>query len=289
MPLYEKHIQPFYTFLDTFFSVIRIVFQTKFRKTLPMTRKHDKCLILGNGPSLINTLEENLDCLDNYDLIAVNHFATSPEYVKYHPNKYVLCDPAFWVDKPSEELSQKVNNFYMTMAEVTEWPLELYLPYHAKKCDKINEFFVKNSLVSIKYYNRIKYEGWGQNIVYQKQWGMPRTQNVLIAALILAVYSGYSHIYLAGADNDWIHNLWVDEMNNLRLNDIHFYDRDTAINNARILTGTMTDQLCSLYFTFNSYQHVNRFASKMNCKIINTSPLSFIDTFPKTDLTSIDK
>jgi hypothetical protein len=249
-----------------------------------MTREHDKCIVLGNGPSLIGTMENNLDCLKNYDLIAVNFFATSPEYVKYRPNKYVLCDPAFWSDSLSEELSPKVSQFYMTIAKVTEWPLELYLPYQAKKCDAIKEIFVNNTLVAIKYYNKTKFEGWGQNNVYQKQWGMPRAQNVLVAALMLAIYSGYGSIFLVGADNDWMHNLWVDEKNNLRLNDIHFYDNNEAIKNALFLTGRMTDQLCSYYFTFNSYQIVNSFALISNSRIINTSPRSFIDIFPKKDL-----
>lgn len=284
MPLYDKHIQPFYKFLDTFFSITRIVSQSKFRKTSSMTRKHDRCLILGNGPSLIDTLENNKDRLNDYDLIAVNFFATSPEYVIYRPGKYVLCDPAFCNDSIPEELSQKISHFYMTIAEVTEWPLEIYLPYQAKKCETIKEYFLNNSLITIKYYNKTRFEGWGQNIVYQKQWGMPRTQNVLIAALMLAICSGYDIIYLAGADNDWMHNLWVDEMNNLRLNDIHYYDNNAAVNNARYLTGSMVDQMCSLYYTFSGYQHINHFASKNNCNIFNASPHSFIDTFPKKDL-----
>lgn len=281
MPLYDKHIQPFYKFLDTFFSITRIVSQSKFRKTSSMTRKHDRCLILGNGPSLIDALENSKGCLDHYDLIAVNHFATSPEYVKYRPNKYVLCDPAFWFDESFKEHFPKVNCFYKTLVEVTEWPLEIYLPYQANKCETIKEYFLNNSLLAIKYYNKTRFEGWGQNVVYQKQWGMPRTQNVLIAALMLAIYSGYDIIYLAGADNDWMHNLWVDEMNNLRLNDIHYYDNNAAVNNARFLTGSIVDQMCSLYYTFSGYQHINHFASKNNCKIFNASPNSFIDTFPK--------
>ena len=284
MPFYDKRLQPYYTFLDTLFSIARLVSQTKFKKTSPMTRHHDKCLILGNGPSLISTLENNLDLLGDYDLIAVNHFATFPEYVKYRPDKYVLCDPAFWFDESSKETLEKIAHMYSTMAEVTQWPLELYLPYQAKKCNKITDFLSCNPNISFFYYNKTKYEGWGQNRIYQKQWGMPRTQNVLIAALMLAIHSGYSPIYLLGADNDWIHNLWVDELNHLRLNDIHFYDSESAMKNARYLPVTMTDQLCSLYYAFNSYQYVKSFAAQNNSKIFNTNPHSFIDAFPKTNL-----
>lgn len=281
MPLYEKHIQPFYTLLDTCFSVVRILSQSKFRKTSPMTREHDKCLILGNGPSLINTLENNKDRFNDYDLIAVNFFATSPEYVKYRPGKYVLCDPAFWSDSLSEELSPKVSQFYMTIAKVTEWPLELYLPYQAKKCDAIKEIFVNNTLVAIKYYNKTKFEGWGQNAVYRKQWGMPRAQNVLNAALMLAVHSKYKQIYLAGADNDWIRNIWVDEENTVRINDTHFYDYKEMMQHAKNFGMPIDEAVLCFYFAFSTYKRICEFAKRNGVTIINTTPLSYIDVFEK--------
>jgi len=281
MPLYDKRIQPFYKFWDTFFSIIRITSQTKFHKTPPMLHKHEKCLILGTGPSLIDTLENNRDRLNNYDLIALNHFAKSPEYVKYHPEKYVLCDPAFWFDESYKEHFQKVDHTYRSMAEVTKWPLELYLPYQAKKCNKIGEYLKHNPNISIIFYNKTKYEGYGQNFIYKKQWGMPRAQNILNAALTLAIYSNYQRIYLAGADNDWIKNVWVDKENKVRINDTHFYDYKEMTQYAREFGMSIDETMLCFYFAFSTYYKINEFAQKNGVKISNTNPLSYIDVFPK--------
>lgn len=280
MPLYDKSIQPFYTFLDTLFSIARVVGQAKFCKTRPMTRHHEKCLILGNGPSLLDTLKKNEERLCDFDLVAVNFFANSPEYITYKPNKYVLCDQAFWFDGISEN-DDRFDQLYKTMAKVTQWPLQLYLPYQAKKCCKIKEILTQNPNIDIIFYNKTKYEGWGQNFVYHRQWGMPRAQNVLIAALMLAIHADYAQIYLAGADNDWMHNIWVDEHNNLRKYDTHFYDINEAKAHAGFMNVPIENELCSIYLAFHGYAQVQKFAMANKKEIYNTTLLSYIDSFPK--------
>lgn len=281
MPLYDKKITAFYTFFDTVFSVTRVLKQSKFRRTLPMTRHNDKCLILGNGPSLIKTMEENSDKIGHYDLIAVNHFATAVEYNTYKPSKYVLCDPAFWYAVPSEEEYRKTEKLYKALIENTQWPLQLFLPYQARKCGKIEEVVKQNPNISIVYFNKTKYEGWGQQFIYRKQWGMPRAQNVLNAALMLAIYSDYKQIYLAGADNDWVSNIWVDEQNEVRINDTHFYNYEEARSKARYWNMTIEEAMLCFYFAFNTYYKINAFAQKRGITIINANPLSYIDVFPK--------
>ncbi len=281
MPLYDKKVEPFYNFWDAFFSIVRLIGQSKFRKTSPMSHNHDKCLILGNGPSLLNTLENNHNHLCNYDIIAVNFFATTPEYIKYKPDKYVLCDPAFWFDAPIDTILQKVNQLFKTMTETTQWPLQLYLPYQAKKNGKIEEIIKNNSYISIVYYNKTKYEGWGQNFIYSKQWGMPRAQNVLNAALMLAIYSNYQQIYLAGADNDWVSNIWVDEQNEVRINDTHFYNYEEARTKARYWHMSIDEAMLCFYFAFITYNRINTYALTKGIIIRNSNPLSYIDVFEK--------
>lgn len=281
MPLYDKKIEPLYKIWDTIFSLFRVMRESKFCKTEPMNRNHDKCIILGNGPSLIKTLEANQNNLSNYDHIAVNFFATSPEYVKYKPDKYVLCDPAFWFDIPYGDIIDKVKNLYKTLVKSTCWPLQIFLPYQAQRNNKIKEFVSSNSYISLHYYNKTKYEGWGHNFFYRKQWGMPRAQNVLNAALMLAIYSDYQQIYLAGADNDWVSNVWVDEQNKVRINDTHFYNYEEARSKARYWDMTIDEAMLCFYFAFITYNRINAYAQTKGIIIRNTNPLSYIDVFEK--------
>jgi hypothetical protein len=67
---------------------------------------------MGNGPSLLQSLDANKDILSACDLIVVNDMGLSPEYEKYKPGIYVLCDPAYWLDHISSEETEK---YYICM------------------------------------------------------------------------------------------------------------------------------------------------------------------------------
>ena len=283
--MYNKKAQWIYSFVDFLLSIVRLLTNSKFKKTKPIEKKHNQCLIMGNGPSLIESLEKNKEQLSELDIIAVNFMASSPEYAVYKPNIYILCDPAFWFETPAENIKNQVSDLYKSLIEKTDWKLQLYLPYQAKKEEKIKILLSQNSHICVNYYNKTKVEGYSKfnHWSYHKQWGMPRAQNVLVAALMLAIYSGYKNIYLTGADNDWMKNIWVDEKNNVRINDIHYYE-DTKEKTARILSLKLHDAYLLYFFMFHSYVNVETYAVLKNVKIYNTGIKSFIDAFEKKEL-----
>ncbi|WP_185711484.1 6-hydroxymethylpterin diphosphokinase MptE-like protein [Tannerella forsythia] len=273
--------------IDTFLSVIRVLFQSQFRKTDTFIKKHKKCIVMGNGPSLIETLERIQDGFSNYDLIAVNHMAMTVQYERIKPSVYVLCDPAFWFAIGYEVPGEKARVMYQSMIEKTTWPLQVYIPNEAKKTN-LRSLLEKNKNISLHFYNKTKFEGFKKvsHWIYKKQWGIPRAQNVLVAALMLSIHSQYKEIFLAGADNDWIRNLWVDEKNRLRLNDIHYYKEEKNITE-RILPILLHEQCLSLYFVFKGYMDIKLYAEKRSTCIYNMNKRSFIDAFEKTECSSI--
>ncbi len=283
--MYDKRVGWIYSFIDTVLSIIRIFQYSRFKKTNRIERNSDRCIIMGNGPSLINTLKENKSNLSKLDLVAVNFMGLSPEYIEYKPNVYVLCDPGFWLENVDKDLEEKVISFYRHIAEKTTWNLQLYLPYRARKVKRIENILSPNKNVTLNYYNKTKFEGYKclKYWFYDKQWGMSRTQNVLVAALILAIYSEYKEIYLAGADSDWIKHLWIDEKNNLRINDYHYY-KDSPKNIERVLSLKMHEQLTALYFAFKSYVEIENYSVYRKIKIYNTGLNSFIDAFEKKEM-----
>jgi len=285
MIMNDKIANLVYIFIDTVFSVIRLILKTRFKKTIPFQKTSNQCLIMGNGPSLIESLENNKNKLPGLDLVAVNFMALSEEYTKYKPNIYILCDPAFWFDTTSEDTKIKVKNFYSQISQKTNWELQLSMPYQALKKKEIKEALSHNPNIRIHYYNNIKFEGYNflSYRVYNKQWGMPRAENVVVAALMLAVYSGYKKIYIAGADSDYIKNAWVDEENNLRFNDYHYY-KDSKKNIATILQIKIHELCISSYYMFKSYIDIEKYAVYRKTKIYNTGLNSFIDAFEKKNL-----
>jgi hypothetical protein len=239
---------------------------------------------MGNGPSLSNLLKENENVLDDYDLIAVNFMGLSPEFMIYKPRIYILCDPAFWLSpKVPETTREKVRDFYHQMVERVSWNLQLYIPYMAKNVTEIHEILSRNASIQLFYYNKTKVDGfkWFQYMMLKRQWGMFRTENVLIAALILCIYSQYKVIYLAGAENDWIRHLWVDKDNIIKINNNYYHKGKEGVDS---IPSYKLHEICmSLYFAFKGYTDIETYARSRGVKIYNTCEDSYIDAFEKTD------
>ena len=285
MIMNDKIANSVYIFIDTVFSIIRLILKTCFKKTIPFQKTSDQCLIMGNGPSLIESLENNKNKLPGLDIVAVNFMAISEEYTEYKPNIYILCDPAFWFDTTSEETKIKVKKFYSEIVEKTNWKLQLYMPYQALKKKEVKETLSHNPNISLCYYNKTKFEGYDflSYRIYNKQWGMPRAENVVAAALMLAIYSCYKEVYIAGADSDFTKNAWVDEENNLRLTDHHYY-KDSKENIETVLHIKIHELCISLYYAFKNYVDIEKYAVYRKTKIYNTGLNSFIDAFEKKSL-----
>ncbi|MGI5834763.1 MAG: hypothetical protein ACOX59_09175 [Bacteroidales bacterium] len=280
--MYPKALQFFYDSTDLIFSLVRMLLNTRFTKTRRFNRISDKCLVLANGPSLHSSMQKIPDELSNYDLVAVNFMGISEEYRKYKPSVYIFCDPGFWSESGPESLRQRVRNLYSTMVEVTEWDLQLYFPWQAKKNTEIRNLSKRNRFLSVHFYNKTKFEGYTflKHSIYNRQWGMPRAQNVVTAALMLSIYSKYKNIYLAGADNDWIKNLWVDPQNRLRMADPHFYTESKPQEDI-VVPIRIHEQFAALYYTFKAYVDINKYAKTKGVEIINLNEFSFIDAFKK--------
>src|SRR5690606_36559269 len=99
------------------------------------------------------------------------------------------------------------------LAKLT-WKMILLIPFGAK-----NSAFLKavsqNKLLTIHYYNTTAVEGipFFSHLLFNLKLGMPRPHNVLIPAIMTSVWSGYSNIYLYGADHSWLKEIYVAEDN----------------------------------------------------------------------------
>jgi hypothetical protein len=282
--MYPKALQYFYDFLDLIFSLVRMLWITRFVKTPPFAKRSKRCLVMANGPSLHTSLQKLPGKLADYDLVAVNFMGISEEFVLYKPSVYILCDPAFWFNAGTSATQDKVRELYRHLIVHTSWDLQLYFPWQAERVVEIQNLQNENRHIRLQFYNKTKFEGLAflKHPVYSRQWGMPRAQNVMAAALMLAVYSDYEQIYLAGADNDWVKNLWVDEENRLRISNRHFYTEE-GTREDRIIPIKIHEQFAALYHTFKTYVDINLFAKRRGIKIINLTPLSYIDAFKKTE------
>jgi len=279
--MYDKRIQWIYRCIDTIISLARVILLSHFKKTKPIGKQHDKCVILGNGPSLLDCIDKIESSISDYDIIAINHIATTPLYEKYKPSIYILADPIYWNEKLPGIIYQDnyTENFYDVLIEKTTWDLQLYLPYKASKVEIIRQI-KKNPHINISFYNNIRFESFLRinYFFFDKQFGLPSAGNIMCVSLILAIYSKYKNIYISGADHDWSKYAWVDENNKVRYVQNHgsSLPNDIGISNIRL-----HDSFMSFYRVFKAYDDIENYARNKNIKIFNLSKTSFIDSFEK--------
>ena len=241
-----------------------------------ITRPSAELLILGNGPSLAGFLAEKSAFLEGKDLMCVNFSVCSVDFERLQPRYYIATDPVVFFDPESCE------RLFGALARKTVWELHLFVPYRYRKRGGWREKISGNANIRVHYINTTPVEGaWGLCFpLYRRRLGMPRPRNVLTPALMSGLWMGYKTLYTAGVEHSWHNQLWVNERNELMINDTHFYDGDGE-RHRRHGEFRMDTIFRSLMIAFASYHTVERFAGRIGVKVWNVTEGSFIDAFER--------
>ncbi|MBC7411119.1 MAG: hypothetical protein H7331_01525 [Bacteroidia bacterium] len=287
-----KSVDHFFSqLINTLFSLGKIVLKSKRGVDLPKAT-NDTCIVLGNGPSLKTTLEKHSTILLKTDLLCVNNFATANEYELLKPSYYLMLDPNYWYDNPTDLVKQT----YDSLQTKTVWKLQLILPFEAKNAKALNSLISNNKNIEVRFINYVVFKGFNVlgNFLYTKNIAMPQSQNVLVACLFAGINIGFKKLYLTGADHTWHENLHVNENNDLCLKDIHFYENKEQVkyrmfykDSTQTLTFKMHEILATLSKSFYGYINVNNYAKYRNVSIYNASEISFIDAFERKKLDTL--
>ena len=265
----------------TLASMLKIMLKSKKTDAPEPELTSKEIVVLGNGPSLNDTMERHSDWLAEKELMAVNFAANTYAWERLKPRWYVLADPHFWSKKPDENLKRLWENL-----KATPWPLILYVP-----CNKVKATrkLLGDSQVRIKGFNMTPVEGfrWFRHGAWRRGWGMPRPRNVLIPAIMIALREGFTTIMLAGADHSWTRTLSVDNRNRVVTVQPHFYE-DNRQERERVESVYqdvhLHNMLESLMIAFRSYHQIAAYARKRGVDVLNITPGSFIDAFPRRQL-----
>ena len=236
-------------------------------------------IILGNGPSLRDTIEQYGSALADATTMAVNFAANAPEFASLKPDYYILVDPHFFVNTADANVAKLWTNIASA-----SWRMTLIVP--SKEAKRLPAAIASNPNISIAKVNPVGVEGWQwlENVAYGKGWGMPRPRNVLIPAIMAAIIMGYKQIYVAGADHSWLKTLSVDEENHVVSIQPHFYkedDKELKRIRTDYLQYPLHQILESFTIAFRSYHRLQRYAASHGIQVINSTTGSFIDAFPR--------
>lgn len=263
-------------------SVLKVALMSKGASSSSEEGKGKELVVMGNGPSLRKTIDDEFDWLVAHDLMAVNFAALSPEFFRLRPKYYILADGHFFNSLASDS---NVRKLWETMGQVS-WDMTLLLPSKYKHLSK--PLLMHTNGIRLRYFNMTPVDGfkWLSHLFYSAGLGMPRPRNVLIPAIMEGIRMGYRKIYLCGADHSWTKTLDVDEENFVVSVQPHFY-KDSEEEHKRVRETykdlRLHDVLGSMVVAFKSYWHIAGYAGKKKVEIINATPGSMIDAFRRRD------
>lgn len=266
-------------------SVAKIILLSRSPFKRKAIRTERPIVILGNGPSLNDTVENHSDFLKDKDLLAVNFAANTPYFERLKPNRYVIADPGFFTLEGYEKIPELWKNI-----SAASWNIDLFVP---AKYLGLARGKITSRNVAVHPFNMTPIEGFYplRRFAYKRGLGLPRPRNVLIPSLMNAIRAGYTDIYIAGADHSWSKTLWVDNKNRVVTVQPHFYPDDEKEQEriTKAYAGIhLHDIFTSFAIAFRSYFDVARFASDAGVRIINVTPGSFIDAFPRQTIQGAD-
>ncbi len=288
--LYLKTLLFFDNLFSTALSVLKVLILSNTKNKIPLA-SNTQCVVLGNGPSLKNSLTNHLDFFKNKELFCVNNFASSESYTELKPQNYIIMDPSFW--KFEGSINPALEKMLNDLKEKTTWNLRFFIPNQARKSEYLQAFEKENTNIHISYFNYTVFRGF-QNIsffIYRLGLGMPQCQNVVVACLFLAINMKFKEIYLLGADHNWHESLIVDDQNVVCLKHHHFYDKDSNIAYRKFYKDTLNKEAFTMKEIFQTwakvfygYEVLSKYAEALKVKVYNSSEVSFIDAFERKKL-----
>lgn len=261
-------------------SLIKVMLMSKGASPSSNEGKGKELIILGNGPSLRKTIEDDFEWLVLHDLMAVNFAANTSEFFRLRPRYYILADGHFFNSLPTDS---NVRKLWETFGKVS-WDMTLLIPSKYKHL--VKPLLMHTHNLKIRYFNLTPVEGfkWLSHFIYSSGGGMPRPRNVMIPAIMEGIRLGYSKIFICGADHTWTKTLDVDNDNYVISVQPHFYkDNEEEHNRVReTYKGIRLHEVMgSMVVAFRSYWHIADYAKSRKVEIINATPGSMIDAFPR--------
>lgn len=277
--------------VQTFLSLVKIMLMSSLRrKKFTSTSHNQKCIILGNGPSLSNTIQEHLNELQSSDTFGVNFFWKSEYYEQIKPKFYVIVSTNYWAKGKIDANEEGRRQTFDGIASKTNWEMTLVVPSIARKSYDWKVSLSKNKNIKIEYINITPIEGFPLfvNWALRQNFGLPRPHNVLIPSIKVAIDLNYREIFIVGADHSWLKDIYVGNDNKVYLSQKHFYDHNPApevmYDGTSNRIRTLADMLMKFVYSFRSYFVLKSYAESKNIKIYNATPESFIDAFERKKL-----
>ena len=131
-------------------SLVKVVLLSKWN-----TKRHkstnDKAIILGNGPSLNESVQTHRSAMQSMDLWAVNDLPRTPLFKELKPGQYVFIAPEYWIDDVRQSYIDNREIIFKILSEEVDWSMTIFAPIAFRKNKKYRELLAGNSNLKLVY------------------------------------------------------------------------------------------------------------------------------------------
>ncbi len=254
-------------------------------REIEFIKNNEKCMVLGNGPSLKKDFEEINKKKEEYDFCCVNNFVLSPYFVKFKPVIYVFLDSYFWAEDAHSDWVKQRNETFSLIREKVDWRMQVFIPPQANKEFLEKKIDNKNvEIIKLKAISMPTSKGIFAYRLFDSGYFAPGDMNVLIYAVYLAIYARYKKIVIYGADLSFHKAIDIDqETNDAIMQFQHFYGENKyevlKQNPQKIKKFTMYSIMDTTAKTFFAHEVLSGYAKKNSIEILNKSSYSLIDAY----------
>lgn len=244
--------------------------------------KGKRCFVLGNGPSL---KMQDLSLLENEYTFTVNNLMRFPDFNKIKTNYHFYADPAYFnLTNKNHEMNILRENFLNDLKALNtpnNNPICFLSTLGYDFCNTYN----LSTFANIEFYSTPLrfYDGYNDEIDYSKP--SPAFNTVVHWAITMAIYMGFSEIYLLGCDTTGI----VEMINYANVHAIDYgKDREKFVTYINELYG-IEEIFKGWTAIIHSYKQLYDYCCKKNIKLINCSAETILDSIPRASYEIIIK
>jgi len=225
--------------------------------------RNERCFILATGPSIKN---QDLKLLKDETCIAASNFFVHPDYSIIKPKYY--CAAPYHLPI-TEEAWQK----WLGELDKSTGNTKLFFGLSDNERNLKNNHFTNRDIYFLNFSG--SFESSLVNGI-DLTCAVPAPQSVSVMALEIALYMGFSQIYLLGCDHDWILHYGKS---------VHFYNENnhTLVNCGynEFEGSDLENQFeCDLNL-WRQYKYLKRIAENKQIQIFNATSGGLLDVFPR--------
>lgn len=300
-------------FWNTIISFLKLIIKTKINATHKneLLKNEQNLIIISNGQSAKQDVDKLMSLEITPPLLCVNKFALEPAFDKLKPKYYLLLDYAWFefnfqeYENPSIHPRVLVQPDFINILkgivafwekiERISWEMTLFIPVIYKQKYIIDKITKTNSKINLHFFNYSVFKSFSivEKKIFNSGLASVQCENVINAALFLAIRHEVKNIYLTGIDHDFHLLSSVDERNQLHIKESHFYDSNNKKSNPLVVLNKRTNQYESvkLFNFFNSqkklhlsYSKLHNYAVQNKVKVFNVSEFSFVQEFERQSI-----